>query len=66
MNKTDVYHIDNIWSLNVIDLNDYGPENNRGYSYALVQIDNSVKLVRRYLSKTKMLKQVETLSKIFF
>ena len=37
-NKTDVYHIDEIWSLDVLDLKDYGPENNRGYRYILVII----------------------------
>ena len=30
-NKTDVYHIDDTWSLVILDLKDYGPENNRGY-----------------------------------
>ena len=39
-NKTDVYHIDDIWSLDNLDLKDYGPENNRGYRYALVIMDN--------------------------
>ena len=39
-NKTDVYHIDDIWSLDILDLKDYGPENNRGYRYDLVTIDN--------------------------
>ena len=39
-NKTDVYYIDDIWSLDILDLNDYGPKNNRGYRYALVTIDN--------------------------
>ena len=39
-NKTDVYHIDDIWSLDILDLKDYGPKNNRGYRYALVTIDN--------------------------
>ena len=39
-NKTDVYHIDDIWSLGILDLKDYGPENNRGYRYVLVTIDN--------------------------
>ena len=39
-NKTDVYHIDDIWSLDILDLKDYGPENNRGYRYCLVIIDN--------------------------
>ena len=39
-NKTDVYHIDDIWSLDILDLKDYGPENNRRYRYVLVIIDN--------------------------
>ena len=39
-NKTDVYHIDDIWSLDILDLKDYGTENNRGYRYVLVIIDN--------------------------
>ena len=39
-NKTDVYFIDDIWSLVILDLKDYGPENNRGYRYVLVVIDN--------------------------
>ena len=32
-NKTDVYHIYDIWSLDILDLTDYGHENNRGYRY---------------------------------
>ena len=39
-NKTDVYHIDDIWSLDILDLKDYGPENNRGYRYVLVAVYN--------------------------
>ena len=39
-NKTDVYHIDDIWSLDILDLKDYGPENNKNYRYVLVVIDN--------------------------
>ena len=39
-NKTDVYHNDDVWSLDILDLKDYGPENNRGYRYVLVIIDN--------------------------
>ena len=31
-NKTDVYHIDDVWSLDSLDLKDYGPQNNRGYN----------------------------------
>ena len=39
-NKTYVYHIDDIWSLDILDLKEYGPENNRGYRCVLVIIDN--------------------------
>ena len=39
-NKTDVYYIDDIWSLDILDLKDYGPKNNRVYRYVLVTIDN--------------------------
>ena len=39
-NKTDVYHIDDIWSLDILDLKDYGPESNKSYRYVLVIIDN--------------------------
>ena len=39
-NKTNVYYIDDIWSLDILDLKDYCPENNRGYRYVLVTIDN--------------------------
>ena len=39
-NKTDVYYIDDIWSLDILDLKDYGPGNNKGYRYVLVTIDN--------------------------
>ena len=39
-NKTDIYHIDDIWSLDILDLKDHGPENSRGFRYLLVIIDN--------------------------
>ena len=39
-NKTDVYHIHDIWSLNILDLKDYGPENIKRYRYVLVIRDN--------------------------
>ena len=39
-NKTDVYHIDDSWSLDNLDLKDYGPDNNRVYRYVLVVIEN--------------------------
>ena len=40
VNKTDVYHFDDFWSLDILDLKDYGPENNRKYRYILVVNDN--------------------------
>ena len=39
-NKTNVYHIDHVWSLDILDLKDYGPENNRNNRYVLVVLDN--------------------------
>ena len=39
-NKTGDHHIYNIWSLDILDLKDCGPENNRGYRYVLVTLDN--------------------------
>ena len=30
-NKADVYHVDDISSLDILDVKDYGPQNNRGY-----------------------------------
>ena len=39
-NKTDVYHTDDIWSLDILDLKKYGPENNKNCRYALVVIGN--------------------------
>ena len=39
-NKTDLYHNDNISSKDILDLRDYGPENNRRYRYVLVVVDN--------------------------
>ena len=39
-NKTDVYYIDDIWSLDILDLKDYCSENNKNYRYVLVIIDN--------------------------
>ena len=38
--KTDVYYVDEIWSLVNLDLKVYGPGNNRRYRYVLVIIYN--------------------------
>ena len=39
-NKTDVFLFDDIWSLEILDLKDSGPENNIYYRHVLVVIDN--------------------------
>ena len=52
-NKIDAYHIVDIWSLDVLDLKDYGPKNNRGYRYVLGIIDNFSKYVWTVLLKNK-------------
>ena len=39
-NKTNVYHIDDVWFLVILDLNDYDPEYNRGDRYILVIFEN--------------------------
>ena len=38
-NKTDVYHIEDTWSLDILDLIDYDPKNNKVYRYVLVVLD---------------------------
>ena len=58
-NKTDVYHIDDIWCLDVLNLKDYGPEKNRGQRYVLVVVDNFSKLGWTMPFK-KILKQKKT------
>ena len=39
-NKTISKSIDDTWSSDLLDMNDYGPKNNKGYRYILVVIDN--------------------------
>ena len=56
-NKTDVYHIDDIWSLDILDLKDYGVGNNRGYRYVLVIINNFSKVGWTISLKKKILYQ---------
>ena len=64
-NKTDVYYIDEIWSVDILDLNDYGPKNNRGYRHVLVIIDNFSKFGWTVPIKNKNAQTEKTLSKIF-
>ena len=39
-NKTLIKSIDDTWSSDLLDMNDYDPKNNKGYRYILVVIDN--------------------------
>ena len=39
-NKTMIKSVDDTWSSDLLDMNDYGPKNNKGYRYILVVIDN--------------------------
>ena len=64
-NKTDVCHFDDIWSLVILDLKGYGPENNGGYRYVLVVIDNFSKFAWCNLLKFKIAQTVENSSVVF-
>ena len=44
-NKSDVYHFDDIWSLDLLDINDYSPENYRDHRGVFVVIDTFCKIV---------------------
>ena len=39
-NKTMIKSIDDTWSSDLLDMNDYGPKNNKRYRYILVVFDN--------------------------
>ena len=58
-NRTDIYHIDDIWSLDSLGLKDYGPENNRGYIYVLAIIDNFSKYGRAIPLKNKIAQKIK-------
>ena len=62
-NKTDVCQIDNIWSLDILDIKRYCPENNRGYRDILVVTDNFKKSGWTVPLKNKNAQTIKTLSK---
>ena len=39
-NKVTVQHIDQIWSIDLLDMSDYSIKNNNGYKYIFVIIDD--------------------------
>ena len=58
-NETDVYYVDHFWSVDILDLKNYGPENNRGYRYNLVIIDKFNKFGWTIALKNKNAKTVK-------
>ena len=56
-NKTVVYHIDDIWSLDILDLKDYGLEKIEITDIFLLSKTIFQNLDGQYLSKIKLLKQ---------
>ena len=52
-NKTDVYHTDDICSLDILDLKDYGPGNNKIYRFVLIVIDNLSEVVCKISFKSE-------------
>ena len=69
-NKTMIKSIDDTWSSDLLDMNDYKPENNRGYRYNSVVIDNfskfgwTILLKNKYMqSRTDAFSQIVTASK---
>ena len=52
-NKTRIKCIDDIWSSDLLDMNDYGPKINKGYRYILVVIDNFSKIGWTFPLKNK-------------
>ena len=52
-NKTIIKFFDDTWSMNMLDLKDYSPENNRGYRDVSAVINNFNKLDWRVALKNK-------------
>ena len=69
-NKTMIRSIDDTWSSDLLDMNDYDPKSNRGYRYILVVIDNfckfgwTIPLKNKYAqSTTDAFSQIDKTSK---
>ena len=58
-NKTDAYHIDDIWSLDILNLKDFCPENYRNYRYILVIIEKFSKFSWTIALKNKNAQKLE-------
>ena len=62
-NKTKVFHIHDIWSLDILDRKDYGEENNRGFRNVSLVIDNfskfdwTIPLKKKYYSNKRLFRK---------
>ena len=64
-NKTMIKSVDETWSSDLLDMNDYGPQNNRSYRYIFVVIDNFSKFGWTIPLKTKFSQSItDTFSEI--
>ena len=64
-NRTDVYDKDDTWSLDIIDLKGFGPENKRNYRYALAVIDTFSKFGWTVPSENKSVRTRRTFLNTF-
>ena len=61
-NKTTIKSINDTWSADSLDMHDYGPENNKGYRYILVVIDNFSRYAGTLPLKNKYAKKYQTMA----
>ena len=65
-NKTIIKSIDDTWSSDLLDMNDYNPINNKGYRYILLVIDNFNKFRWTILLKNKYAQSItDAFSQVF-
>ena len=65
-NKTIIKSLDDTWSSDLLDMNDYGIKNNEGYRYILVVIDNFSKFGWTIPVKSKYAQSItDAFSQIF-
>ena len=57
-NKTVIKSFDGTWSSDLLDMNDYGINNDKGYRYILVVIDNFSKFVWTIPLKNKYVQSI--------
>ena len=58
-------HIDEVWSLDLVDMIDYRISNNKGFRYIFIIIDNFSKYVWAIPRKIKIVKQYQKNFQVF-